>query len=281
LGQVEERASRVGENATGFPAEDYESFHRELSEIRRRIIASMHGLSEPEAPGEAERKQRQKESMPLMPLEPERLEDPALVGYAREILEIAVRHGVLAPDESGSLIDALGELEVGALAVSIARRETGPLFEACERTGVASDALLFVGEHLARAILTWHAGPLGDLVDPDLAIRSGSCPVCGNLPRFSCLDAEDAVRTLVCGMCETSWRYRRIGCPFCGNEDQKKLRHFTVGKEPGYRVDVCDECKRYLKQVDLRKVRDEDAALADLDIASARLDLLAWREGYR
>jgi FdhE protein len=71
----------------------------------------------------------------------------------------------------------------------------------------------------------------------------------------------------------------RIKCPFCGNEEQKTLAYFTVEEDERYRVEVCDNCKRYIKTVDFRKT-NERADLEVEDIATIHLDMLANEEGY-
>jgi FdhE protein len=77
------------------------------------------------------------------------------------------------------------------------------------------------------------------------------------------------------------WRFKRVVCPFCGNDDSKKLRFFnteTDGK--AYRVDVCEECKKYIKTIDLREVQEEVIPLID-DIGTLHLDIIAEKEGYK
>jgi FdhE protein len=45
-------------------------------------------------------------------------------------------------------------------------------------------------------------------------------------------------------------------CPFCGTQDQNDLAYFIddVGL---YRLYVCEQCKRYLKAIDLRQAKSE------------------------
>ncbi len=46
--------------------------------------------------------------------------------------------------------------------------------------------------------------------------------------------------------------HRRLGCPFCGNEDAGTLGYFPAG-DGAYRLYVCGCCKGYLKTVDRRE----------------------------
>ncbi|MBI4721738.1 MAG: formate dehydrogenase accessory protein FdhE [Candidatus Stahlbacteria bacterium] len=84
----------------------------------------------------------------------------------------------------------------------------------------------------------------------------GICPICGRDPFIAKIEPETGKRYLHCCLCRTEWAFKRIGCPFCGNIEQKKLRFFYVDENSPYRVDVCDECKKYIKTVDTRKSED-------------------------
>lgn len=111
------------------------------------------------------------------------------------------------------------------------------------------------------------------------AWSEGYCPVCGKDPKIGALKEEEGRKFLFCNQCGTEWLFRRIKCPFCGNEEQKNLSYFTVNSDERYRVDVCDACKRYVKIVDLRS-SNKDADLDVEDIATLHLDMLANEEGY-
>ena len=107
----------------------------------------------------------------------------------------------------------------------------------------------------------------------------GYCPICGKEPKIGEIREEEGRRFLFCTQCGFEWRFRRIKCPFCGNEEQQTLAYFTIEGEEKYRVDVCHECKRYIKIVDFRE-SDEEANLDVEDIATLHLDMLANEEGY-
>ncbi|MBN1615531.1 MAG: formate dehydrogenase accessory protein FdhE [Deltaproteobacteria bacterium] len=107
----------------------------------------------------------------------------------------------------------------------------------------------------------------------------GYCPVCGREPKIGELKDEEGHRYLFCHQCGFEWSFRRIKCPFCGNEEQQSLAYFTIEGEERYRVDVCNECRRYIKIVDFRETKQE-ANLDVEDIATLHLDMLANEEGY-
>jgi len=82
------------------------------------------------------------------------------------------------------------------------------------------------------------------------------CPVCGGGPDFAFLDKEKGARWLLCSRCDAQWLFPRLVCPYCGNDDQKTLAFFTDDKSL-YRLHVCEECRRYIKAIDLRQTEAE------------------------
>ena len=106
------------------------------------------------------------------------------------------------------------------------------------------------------------------------------CPFCRRKPGFGVLRplGEGAARSLVCSFCMTEWEFRRIVCPGCGEESDKKLVVFTAEEFPCVRVEGCDSCKTYLKTIDLTK--DGHAEPVVDELASAPLDLWAREHGY-
>ncbi len=108
----------------------------------------------------------------------------------------------------------------------------------------------------------------------------GSCPICGSLPLISSLEEKEGYRHATCSFCRHDYRIKRIACPVCGEEDQNKLTFFTVDEEPGFRVDVCESCKTYIKTIDFRQLdRVAMPVLDDLD--SLALDYVAAGQGYK
>ncbi|MDO9559816.1 MAG: formate dehydrogenase accessory protein FdhE [Syntrophales bacterium] len=106
----------------------------------------------------------------------------------------------------------------------------------------------------------------------------GYCPICGKEPKIGQIRGEEG-RFLFCNQCGFEWHFLRIKCPFCSNEEQQSLAYFTVEGNEQYRVDVCNECKRYIKIVDFRESKREPNLDVE-DIATLHLDILANEEGY-
>jgi len=117
----------------------------------------------------------------------------------------------------------------------------------------------------------------------DVVLKSkwseGYCPICGKEPKIGEIKEDEGARFLFCNQCGIEWPFLRIKCPFCGNEEQQTLAYFTVEDDERYRVDVCNECKRYIKIVDFRETKEEPNLDIE-DITTLHLDILATEEGY-
>jgi len=147
-----------------------------------------------------------------------------------------------------------------------------------------SEILLFLADRaqhvdeIIRPALERVAARYGDAVRK-AEWEEGYCPICGRDPKIGEIRDEDGSRYLFCNQCGFEWNYLRIKCPFCGNEEQQSLAYFTIEGDERYRVDVCNECKRYIKIVDFREAKQK-ADLDVEDIATIHLDMLANEEGY-
>jgi FdhE protein len=103
----------------------------------------------------------------------------------------------------------------------------------------------------------------------------GHCPVCGSHPILSELSGDGGKRTLHCSLCETAWPYPRLCCPFCKNDSSENLSYMRAENEPDLRVDLCGNCGRYIKTIDLREQTGPVIAPLD-DVATWHLDLAAF-----
>jgi FdhE protein len=137
---------------------------------------------------------------------------------------------------------------------------------------------LFVEESL-RPELEYIADKYGEIVAKS-RWTEGYCPICGKEPKIGEIRGdEEGQRYLFCHQCGYKWNFRRIKCPFCGNEEQHSLAYFAVEGEERHRVDVCNKCRRYIKIIELPKTAGE-INLDVEDIATLHLDMLAYEEGY-
>jgi len=86
--------------------------------------------------------------------------------------------------------------------------------------------------------------------------RRGYCPICGGNPDFAFLEKERGGRWLLCSRCDAEWVFQRLECPYCGTRNQDALAFFTDDKGL-YRLYVCEQCRTYLKAIDLRCAEGE------------------------
>ncbi len=105
------------------------------------------------------------------------------------------------------------------------------------------------------------------------------CPVCGQLPAMAQLvkTKKGRERELVCGCCKTPWRYKRIECPFCKNDNQKTLNLIEMDGVTDFRIDTCDKCKGYLKTY----TDEGDEQLLLSDWSTLHLDMIAKEKGFK
>jgi len=134
---------------------------------------------------------------------------------------------------------------------------------------------------LAQAFLQ----PYAELLRSRAALRPvptahALCPFCNRKPVLTVLRpmGDGGARSLICSFCLAEWEFRRIVCPGCGEEDDKKLAVFTASDFDYIRVECCDACKTYVKTIDLTK-NGRAEPLVD-ELASSPLDLWAREHGY-
>jgi len=108
--------------------------------------------------------------------------------------------------------------------------------------------------------------------------RRGYCPVCGGNPDFAYLEPDRGERWLVCSRCDMEWAFKRLECPCCGNQDEKALAFYT-DDSGRYRLYVCENCRHYLKTVDLRKP-PPDVLFPIERVLTANVDVQARDGGY-
>jgi formate dehydrogenase maturation protein FdhE len=108
--------------------------------------------------------------------------------------------------------------------------------------------------------------------------RRSNCPVCGAKPEMAFLEKEVGARWCLCSACTTEWLFKRMQCPYCDNTQGTTLSY--LGSEDGlYRLYFCEECKCYLKAVDLRKTT-RDLVLPLESLTTVAMDAQAQEKGY-
>lgn len=184
--------------------------------------------------------------------------------------------------EAGALVRqdlAGGKLELDKVFAAFLRQDQKFFAPFAARSPKAPMTLPFLVQAALAPSLEKVAGELLAAHHGERAWEHGHCPVCGRPPLIAELTGKEGVRMLTCSFCHVRYRAPRIMCVFCGERDQAKLPFFTVEEEPGFRVDTCVTCKRYIKTIDFRSLDRVAVPLLD-DLDSLALDMVATREGY-
>lgn len=108
--------------------------------------------------------------------------------------------------------------------------------------------------------------------------QQGKCPVCGNMASsaFFKHTKRGRQRFLHCEHCGTEWAYKRIGCPYCENIDQKKLSIKDSENEPDMRIDLCHKCMSYIKTY----IGEDAYSVGKESWAGVHLDILMKDTGF-
>jgi FdhE protein len=221
---------------------------------------------------------KRKEGLPLINRGDFAIDIKASEALMREICRLAMVTNELLAEASTKLSEALdrGMLEVDLFSKILSEDETD-LAKAAQELEIDKKILAFFAYSSIRPSLCLCAEQLATYLDKDGPWKRGYCPICGSPPALSIL-RDEGERSLVCSFCGHEWHAPRIFCPFCENKDHKTLHYFFSEEEKGYRVDVCDACKKYLKTVDSRSMKHPIYSLVE-QISTLHLDLLAQKQG--
>ena len=148
---------------------------------------------------------------------------------------------------------------------------------------LTTDQMEWAGRQLARPF--FHR--LGELLaahqqaEPEAKMAPG-CPCCGGPPRLGLYSRQEGRRFLWCDLCNIKWPFLRVTCAFCLNRNHEKLGYLTMEGLDGYRIDVCEVCKGYLRAADERG-RPEDRRTDFLleDVGTFHLCVVAEEQGWR
>jgi formate dehydrogenase accessory protein FdhE len=137
------------------------------------------------------------------------------------------------------------------------------------------------GQFFPRAFLQPYAAYVaGRTAVPPVLATPRVCPLCGGRPLFGVLrlEGDGGKRCMVCSFCGYEWEFRRILCPTCNEEQEKKLPVYVAEQFPHVRVEACDTCKFFVRTIDLTK--DGHAVPVVDDLAAIPLTLWAHELGY-
>jgi formate dehydrogenase accessory protein FdhE len=150
-----------------------------------------------------------------------------------------------------------------------------------ELGGIFDQQIGAFAQFFPRAFLQPYAAyAAGRMAVPPVLATPRVCPMCGGRALFGVLriEGDGGKRCLVCSFCGYEWEFRRILCPTCGEEEEKKLPVYVAEQFPHIRVEACETCKFFVRTIDLTK--DGHAVPVVDDLAAIPLTLWAHEHGY-
>jgi FdhE protein len=174
---------------------------------------------------------------------------------------------------------ASGDLDLGEFSGFVLAGESHRLHQRAEQLGL--DAAL------TATVLRWTLFSQLSLLQAALAANlpderwpHGYCPICGSWPAIAEFRGLEQMRFLRCGLCAMAWEFPRLKCPYCGNDDHRRLGYLhPEGEESKWRIATCDDCRGYLKST-AAMTPLAPARLLVLEVATLPLDLIAADRGF-
>ena len=191
---------------------------------------------------------------------------PALIAEMPALFSLVVRHGPELLRETGHQWESAGE-QKWFQSLQFALKSDRP-------ASPGADDLF------TRTCLQPFAENLQLQLAEAAYTGTGACPVCGGFAQMAVLrpEGDAAGRWLLCSFCLREWPFRRLICPWCGEEDKEKLPRFSSGDWLSVHVEACDTCRHYLKAIDMT-VDGLAVPLID-EAAFSVLDVWATDRGY-
>ena len=263
------------------------NFFRNIIKVQYEIKKNIHQEGIPFHLSDDEIKKKLQNGIPMITWDKLPLNESYLQNLFQLICEIMKNYEDKESGNIQKLIDAENneKLKLKNLIEKLFQHDSGYFQSLSNDLELSEDILVFMSLNLARpffeAVAEQIKDKIADKVIKDTVWLKNFCPVCGSSAQLAKLEKEVGKKILYCSLCGTEWRFMRIKCPFCCTEEQKSIKFLKEEKGP-YRIDVCEQCKRYIKTLDERKGGDEKRAFIPSveDLATMYLDIVAEKEGY-
>ncbi|NCC24101.1 MAG: formate dehydrogenase accessory protein FdhE [Deltaproteobacteria bacterium] len=257
-----------------------------LTLVTETVSRQMKAL-ETIAPGDPDPKtiespERNLQGVPLCPREAFGFDPKGSEALFRELLGmLKEREGELATSAS-TLNEMLnsGEIVIDEAFIKFVQADDSWLASYGERTPQAPRLLNFLVQSALTPGLMAFAAKIALHYDSLKTWQHGHCPICGSPPLIGSLRQIEGHRFLTCSFCLTDYRAKRLQCPFCREENTARLEYFEAKEVPGFRVEVCRSCMRYIKTADFRNFDKVSVPVLD-DLESLALDILARENGFQ
>ena len=261
------------------------SLYRDIIDAQCRIKDRIDGKDIYPEISEQNAKSMLERGSPLLDFNQIRIDTEILESLFDEICVILKKHNKIDKVEIKGLMRARkeGRLSLMHLIEKLASHDVEYINSVADNLDVNRDALLFAAVSSARPFFEICAEKFQKHESLESLWLRNYCPVCGGEPTaMAKLHRPDGAMILQCTLCNTEWRFMRIKCPSCGNDDHNSLGYFPLDENIVHRLYVCDKCKRFTKVVDERKLGEcRSPSLEAYDIATLYLDAQAEGEGWK
>jgi FdhE protein len=248
-------------------------FYRSLLKTQGKARKST-GILEPTISVEAI-KSRLSNGQPLVKFDELALDWPLLRQLFVEVIAVFAKY----PQLFGEIPTKLTKPGAGRLLTKKAVKAwfTGKTLPPSLLEDISENLIQTIIQSTLQPFLAGHAEALIDTVKQDIWHRS-YCPICGGIPDIAYLEKEVGARWLVCSRCDSEWRFHRMECPYCRSKDQPSIS-FLSDEQNLYRLYLCENCRCYLKVIDLRKT-DAELLMPLERIYTLDLDKQARERGF-
>ena len=221
-----------------------------------------------------------KEKFPLISLSEFFVDINASRKLLKKICKIINKSGNHMSSAAETIFSATenNKLDFNELYTALLNDDDASFSNIASKLKTRKDVLAFITYNSIKPSVSLYAQSVSKYLDKDNPWEKGYCPVCGNLPIISTFES-DGERFLVCSFCWHKWTVTRLFCPFCENKESETLHYLFSEEEKEYRVDVCDKCSKYIKNVDTRII-DRFVYLPLEQIATLHLDIMAKEKGF-
>jgi len=222
---------------------------------------------------------RAREKLPLIKIEAFIYDDTESANLFRALCHLATEANPKLSAAAGVILNAVEKtIKPDALFSGLLNGNEALFENMANELEIEKPVLGFFTYNSLKPSLCACADQLAVYLNPNEPWLQGYCPICGSAPILSILEDEGR-RKLVCSFCWHLWSAKRVHCPYCDSSQNKDLHYFFNEEEKDSRVDVCDNCKKYIKTLDTRKI--ERLIYPQLEhISTIHLDIKAQEMGY-
>ena len=250
-----------------------------LVDLQRALLESASETASPaplEIPAFDQLRLWQRQGIPLLSALPVHYDWDAISNQFQQICQICTNY---LPERVGEIaaLERQVEAQPEALRDEVTAALRVPSSDQHDEPEEEQELRSFIFLNTLRPFFQAFAVQLDQDLNDEIWQR-GYCPICGGLPDLAYLEDSTRSRRLVCSRCDTTWRFPRVKCPFCGGAESADLGYYP-GPEQKYRLYFCNRCHRYLKTLDTTYV-GANLVFPVERILTLSMDLAAQAAGY-